>query len=120
MSEAPSESTPPLSRRMTLVAEREVSDAASLPPPTSPPNFSPTQTTTNELVARYAWRQGVLGALTVVIRILAARMILFFAVIGAVVLTYIALAQGDYLRLAVVAVYLVGAVLPLVWLASRG
>lgn len=124
MSDQASESMQATSRRrMQVVAERVVADEPQAPTTTATTITSPTspqQTTTNELIARAAWRQGVFGALAVAIRILSARAILLLAVIGAVVLTYIALSQGDVLRLAVVAVYLVGAVLPLVWLASRG
>lgn len=62
----------------------------------------------------------MLGALTVATRILAARAILMLAVLGAIVLAYMALSQSDWLRLAALGTYLVGGVLPLVWLASRG
>jgi hypothetical protein len=110
---------------MQLVGERvtpeaDAPSATTIPTPPSSSSPSPTATTTNELISRYAWRQGVLGALTVAIRILAARAILLFAVFGAASLAYLALELGDYLRLAVLGVYLIGAVLPLVWLASRG
>jgi hypothetical protein len=89
-------------------------------PSTSPTTPSATTTNIDELIGRAAWRQGILGGLTIAVRILAARSILLFAVLGAIALAYMALARGDVLRLAVVGVYLVGAVLPLVWLASRG
>ena len=124
MSDQASESMQATSRRrMQVVAERVIADEPQAPTTTATTITSPTspqQTTTNELIARAAWRQGVFGALTVLLRVLAVRSILLFAVVGAVVLTYIALAQGDVLRLAVVAVYLICGVLPLVWLASRG
>jgi hypothetical protein len=61
-----------------------------------------------------------LASLTLATRILAARAILLFAVIGAIGLAFVAITQGDLLRLAALGTYLVGGVLPLVWLASRG
>jgi len=105
---------------MTLVAERQVPEAEP-GPPTTP--FSPSPTTRSEpleLLTRYAWRQGVFGALAFAIRVLSARAILLFAVIGAIALAYLALTEVDPLRLAVVGTYLAGVVGPLVWLASRG
>jgi hypothetical protein len=120
-----SENTQPPSRRrpMTLVAERVVEDAAApslAPPPTTSSTSSPTRIDANEVLTRYAWRQGLLASLTLATRILAARAILLFAVIGAIGLAFVAITQGDLLRLAALGTYLVGGVLPLVWLASRG
>jgi hypothetical protein len=60
-----------------------------------------------------------LGALAVATRILAARAILLFAVLGAISLAVMALMEGDWPHLAVLGTYLVGGLLPLVWLASR-
>jgi hypothetical protein len=62
----------------------------------------------------------VLGALQVAVRILSARAILLMAMLGAIGLAIMALTEGDYLRLAVLGTYLVGCLLPLVWLSSRG
>jgi len=41
------------------------------------------------------------------------------AVLGAISLAVMALLQGDWPHLAVLGTYLVGGLLPLVWLASR-
>ena len=113
-------------RRMQVVAEREVADpepAVATPMTTTPPSSisSPPQTTTStdELIARAAWRAGVLGALTVAIRILAARSILLFAVLGAIGLAWLALSAADYVRLVALALYTVSVVCPLIWLSSK-
>lgn len=122
MSEVRSNDTPPISkRRMQVVAEREVADPPETMTTTPSLISSPPQTTTSdELIARAAWRHGVFGALAVLLRLLAARMILLFAVLGAIALAWLALSSSDYVKLAALAVYLAGALLPLVWLASRG
>lgn len=128
MSDLQSGNTPTTSRRrMQVVAEREVADPEPVVDTTTTKTTissisSPAQTTTNtdELIARVAWRQGVLGALAILLRLLAARMILLFAVLGAIGLAWLALSSSDYIKLAALAVYLAGALLPLVWLASRG
>jgi hypothetical protein len=61
----------------------------------------------------------VLGALQLAARVLAARAILMLAVVGAISLAIMALLQGDWPHLAVLGTYLVGGLLPLVWLSSR-
>lgn len=61
----------------------------------------------------------MLGALTVAIRILAARSILLFAVLGAIGLAVLAISGGDYPRLAVLGLYTVTVCGPLVWLAGK-
>ena len=126
MSDQQSVSTPEISnrRRMQVVAERVLPDPAVEPaaPTTTAPTTTSSislQTTTSELVARQAWRQGVLGALTVAIRILAARSILLFAVLGAIGLAWLALSSSDYVRLAALALYTLTVVCPLVFLASK-
>ena len=81
--------------------------------------MSPATTTSDELLGRYAWRQGVLGALTVAIRILAARAILLFAVLGAIGLAWLALSSPDYERLGALAIYTISVLAPLVWLAGK-
>lgn len=127
MSEAQSENTPGTSsrRRMQVVAERVVPDAPAAEPaaPTTTPQTTTSSTlspaTTNELIARQAWRAGVLGALTVAIRILAARAILLFAVLGAIGLAWLALSASDYVRLAALGLYTATVVIPLIWLAGK-
>lgn len=126
MSDQQSVSTPEISsrRRMQVVAERVVADEPQAPTTTAQTTTSSIslQTTTSnsdELIARAAWRQGVLGALAVAIRILAARSILLFAVLGAIGLAWLALSAADYVRLVALALYTVSVVCPLIWLASK-
>ena len=107
---------------MQVVAEREVPDAPPATPTTSTTSstLSPAPTTSSdELVSRLAWRNGVLGALTVAIRILAARAILLFAVLGAIGLAWLALSSSDYVRMAALALYTITVVVPLIWLAAK-
>lgn len=123
MSDQASESMQATSRRrMQVVAERVIADEPQAPTTTATTITSPTspqQTTTNELVAGAAWRAGVLGSLTVAIRILSARAILLFSVLGAIGLACIALGNPDYIRLGVLALYTLTVTCPLVWLAGR-
>ena len=86
------------------------------PPPTVPPNEAALLA---EIAARRAWKQGVLGAMNVAVWLLAVRMILLLAVVGAVILTWYALTAPDPFRLGAVALYTVTVVVPLVWLARR-
>jgi len=105
---------------MSLVAERHVSDPPSVPPTAAPP--LPTQAQAalaQEIANRASWQRGVIGAMNVAVAILAARMILLLAVIGAIALTWDALQAADPLRLGAVAGYAVTVVCPLVWLSSR-
>ena len=81
--------------------------------------MSPATTTSDELVSLLAWRNGVLGALTVAIRILSARAILLFAVLGAIGLAWLALLSNDYVRMAALALYTITVVCPLIWLSSK-
>lgn len=123
--EAPSENTRGRSR-MQLVGERQSPDG---PPPTPPTltQAAMTQRTTQpdvnlpkEYVARSAWKQSVLGTLNVAFLVLAVRLILLLAVLGAVALTWLALAAPDPLRMAAVGLYTVTVVIPLIWLSARG
>ena len=67
-----------------------------------------------------AWKAGVLGALNLAARVLAVRLILLLATIGAAGLTWMALAEHDPLRLIAVGIYTLTVVVPLIWLSSRG
>lgn len=60
----------------------------------------------------------MLGALNVVSRVLAARLIVLIAVIGGIVLAYPALSQPDWFKIVMLGVYCVGIVLPSVVLAA--
>lgn len=62
----------------------------------------------------------MMGALNVLIALLAVRLILLVAVSGAVWLTWLALQQPDLYRLAALAVYAAVVVVPMVWLTASG
>lgn len=81
--------------------------------PEPPPQFQ-------EYVHRAAWKAGVMGAFNVLTKVLAVRLTLLLSVGGAFWLSWTALAQPDVLRLAVLGVYSVVVVVPLVVLAARG
>lgn len=61
----------------------------------------------------------MIGALNVVVAILAVRVILLLAVLGAIFLAWLSLAAHDLVRVAVLALYTVTVLIPLVWLASQ-
>lgn len=113
------------SRRMQLVAEKQLPDP--LPPPstsnpTTPTTTIPVQTQLEfqkEVLTRTAWRASVLGALNVITAVLAVRLIVLVGVGGGIALTYIALQQPDQWRLGALAIYGVLVMVPVVWLAGR-
>lgn len=133
---ARSESTPPPSRRpMQLVGERQVPDpqplsdliagatttATAPPKPTGPwiKDGVPPVSRETEYVHRAAWKAGVLGALNVVVAVIAVRFILLVAVAGAVAATFLAMQAPDLFRCVAAAIYAITVVCPLIWLSSR-
>lgn len=72
-----------------------------------------------EYIHRAAWKAGVLGAINVLVNIVAIRLIVLVAVGGGIVLTSIALGAPDPWRLGVLSIYSLAVVVPVVWLASR-
>jgi hypothetical protein len=115
---------------MEMVAERQIPEAPSLStliagatttaqtqtvttPPKAPPNLQ------NEFMTRSAWRSGVLGAINVLVAVVAVRFALLVSIVGAIVLTYITIEAPDPWRLAALGVYTALVVLPATWLASR-
>jgi hypothetical protein len=80
---------------------------------TTPPNLQA------EYIHRVAWKAGVLGALNLATAVLAVRVILLLAVVGAAVLAVLTLRTGQPAALAVLGIYTVSVVCPLVWLSSR-
>lgn len=70
-------------------------------------------------MTRRAWRASVIGGLNIAALILGARLILLLATVGAFALAWVATREAQPVQLAAVAIYLVGVVLPLTWLASR-
>lgn len=81
--------------------------------PTTPPKPSP------EYIHRAAWKASVMGALNVLMVVIAVRLILLVAVVGAIYLTIIVVAAPDPWRLGALAVYAIAVVLPTVWLTAR-
>ena len=84
--------------------------------PTNPP---PVSRQTTEHLNRAAWKAAVLGALNVLILVVAIRFILLIAVVGAIWLTVQAIGAPDPLKLAALGIYALVVVVPTVWLASR-
>ena len=72
-----------------------------------------------EYIHRAAWKAGVLGAINVLIQVVAVRVIVLVAVSGGIVLASIALGNPDPWRLGVLTIYSLAVVVPVVWLASR-
>jgi hypothetical protein len=60
-----------------------------------------------------------MGALNALTAVLAVRLTLLVAVVGAFALSYLSVGSADNLKLAVVAVYSGLVVVPLIWLAAR-
>ena len=105
---------------MVLVGERQVPDGPSAPSPTPTTTPPPSPAQVQEFIHRAAWKAGVLGAINVAVQVLAVRLILLLSVIGAIVLTVIALKQPDVFRLVAIGLYFGGVLLPITWLAGRG
>ena len=95
------------------------------------PATTSTETTTEEAGAvqppdpelinqrQVAWKAGVLGAVNVIVKVLAARLVVLVAVSGGIGLTWVALEQPDPYRLGALAIYALAVVCPTIYLASR-
>ena len=123
-----SETQEPARRRpMQLVAEQQVADPPVPFPSIPAAQQTPTPTTRTlpdprlqqEYLHRAAWKAGVIGGLNVAAQILAARLILLLATVGAFVLAWMAIRTAQPMQLGAVALYLAGVILPLVWLSGR-
>ena len=86
---------------------------------TTPPN-RPQPGPQQEYVHRAAWKAGVMGSLNVLFAVIAVRLILLVAVLGAIGLTYLAVQQPEPMRLGALAIYVAFVVVPASWLASVG
>ena len=122
----PSANMPPRSKPMTLVGERNLPDPPQ--PQTVPPSqtlasvisgATTSQTISPEVMHRAAWKGAVLGTLSVISAVLAARLILLVGVCGAIALAYLTTQQPDPFRLGALGIYAAVVVIPLVWLAAR-
>ena len=80
---------------------------------------TPRSNVQQEYIHRAAWKAGVLGAINVLIQVVAVRVIVLVAVSGGIVLASIALGDPDPWRLGVLTIYSLAVVVPVVWLASR-
>ena len=127
----PSANSPRSSRRpMELVGETRSPDQPKSPieqlmeanrpgptnPTTPPPNTPQFQ---QEYMTRLVWKNAVLGNLSAMAMVLAARFFVLLATVGAIFLTWVALEHPDPNKIAVLGAYLLFGVIPLVWLASR-
>jgi hypothetical protein len=75
-----------------------------------------------EYMARLVWKNALLGSLNAMALVLAARVAVILAIGGAIFLSWLVLGSGDHpdpTRVAGLGVYLLGGLLPVVWLASR-
>jgi hypothetical protein len=75
-----------------------------------------------EYMARLVWKNAVLGSLNALALVLAARLAVLAATGGAIFLAWLALGSAgppDLTRCLALGVYLVGCLVPVVWLASR-
>lgn len=68
----------------------------------------------------HAWKQGVMGSLNVAAMILATRLIVLVAVLGAIALSYQALGDPQLYRVLTLVAYGLLVVGPVVWLAASG
>ena len=126
--EAKLENMPPLSARkpMELVHERTVPDqtltgliAAQTSTTTS---AQPQVPISREIANRTAWKQAVFATINVLLVVLAVRLVLLVAVIGALWLAKLALDVPAPLQipaLVMLGVYCATVVIPMVWLSSR-
>ena len=111
---------------MSLVAERQEPEAVTEPrrpipqaAPAGASNAAAHQALLQELANRRAWKASVLGAVNVLVAVLAVRLILMVSVLGGIALAWSGVTSPDPLRLAAVGIYGVLVLLPIVWLASR-
>ena len=93
------------SSKVTLLAERSLDSASA--PATSSPTSQP---------SRPAYLEQMMAVMTTISMMLAARMILFLATVGAFTLTYLAINQGTTTALIAAGTYDVLVVCPMVWL----
>ncbi len=107
------------SKRVTLLAERPlVSDPATSSPIATDegPKTSAMETGQTSPTSRPAFLEQMTAVMTTIAMMLAARMILFLATVGAFVLTYLAINQGTTTALIAAGTYDVLVVCPMVWL----
>jgi hypothetical protein len=112
---------------MQLVAEKTTPDQPSLSTliasaTTTATTQPKTVSRETEFMTRAAWRNGVMGALNLLAVVLAVRLVLLVAVIGALWLAKLALDVPVAMQmpaLVMLGVYCATVVIPMVWLSSR-
>jgi len=109
------------SSRVTLLAERSLDSASDqgtllLTATDDGPRTSTTVTAPASQTSSPAFLEQMLAAMTTIAMMLAARMILFLATVGAFTLTYLAINQGTMTALIAAGTYDVLVVCPMVWL----
>jgi len=62
----------------------------------------------------------MMGGFNALALVLAVRLIVLIAIFGAIGLGWLAMERPDPYRIAVLGAYLLGTVVPLIWLAARG
>lgn len=73
-----------------------------------------------EYIHRAAWKAGMLGAINLLAKVLAARFIVLVAVVGGIMLALPTLSSPDWFKVGILGVYCAGVVLPAVVLAALG
>ena len=112
---------------MQLVAEKTTPDQPSLSTliaaqTSTTPKPQPTIPVSYETASRAAWKQAVFATINVLLVVLAVRLVLLVAVIGALWLAKLALDVPIAMQmpaLVMLGVYCATVVIPLVWLSSR-
>lgn len=96
-------------------------NGATNPTQTATTSFTPApQIAQQEYIHRAAWKAGMLGAVNVMAKVLAARLIVLVAIVGGIMLALPALSNPDWVRMAILGVYCLGVVFPAVALAAWG
>lgn len=113
--EAQPENSQARSRPMLLVAERQIPD----PAPTISPQATTSPTSNQAAVEQANWKAGARGAINVLAAVLAVRLILLVATVGAIALAWLAAQEHDPYRLGALGAYTVTVVVPLIWLSAR-
>jgi hypothetical protein len=89
----------------------------SRPAETTPGNNPPF--IAQEFMHRRDWKVAVIGTLNALLVVLAVRLTLLVAVVGAFALAYLSVQNADPFRAGVLLIYSAVVVVPLIWLAAR-
>jgi hypothetical protein len=101
--------------RVRILSQRTIPEAGQEPQPAT--SFHPSSDQSSQsLPSDYQTR--ILAALDAIARVLGARVILLLAVLGGFALAYLAMATPTNLTIAVVAIYNLTVIGPLIWLTA--